>query len=88
MFNKKLIFLILVLGLALTYAWSRIHVIELGYAVTQLGKEAEQLTRDNGLLKTRLADALATAKLAALAKKHKMSPPDQTRIFFISEETQ
>lgn len=83
MFKKKLIFVVLVLGLALAFAASRIRVIELGYAVTRLEQEAEKLKQENGLLKTQLANALSTPKLVDLAKKHQMQPPTQTQIIFM-----
>lgn len=86
MYRKKLVWIVLGLGLALAFVWSRIHVIELGYAVTELEKEIEKLKQENGLLKTRLADALSTPKLVALAKKHEMHPPQKSQILFIPEE--
>lgn len=76
---------IMVLLLALGYAWSRIHVVELGYEVTQLRKVVEQVSQENGVLKSKLAGSVAHGHLLPLVKQYGMKPPESRNIYFISE---
>ena len=71
MMSKKIIFgLLFVLGLSLSYAWSRIRVVELGYEVTKLKAEMEKIKRTNGILKSKVAKSLSTNQLVRFSKKY------------------
>ncbi len=86
MFSRKIFFIAVVFGLALLFAWSRIHVIELGYEVSKLGGEIEKIKQNNSLLKSRLAKGVSAEELARLAARHGMKGPASDKILFMAEE--
>lgn len=86
MISKKIFYILSFFGLAFLFAWSRIHVIELGYGVSKLKGEVERIKRENGLLKSKTAGGISTTELLRYAEKFGMTPPGSDRILFIPEE--
>lgn len=85
MVKKKIFFIFIVLALALLFAWSRIHVIELGYEVSRLQREIGKIKQNNSLLKSKLARAISTEELARLAIQHRMQGAASDKILFLVE---
>ncbi|MDO8493984.1 MAG: hypothetical protein Q7S68_01430 [Deltaproteobacteria bacterium] len=83
---KKVLLLGLVLAFALLYAWSRVHVVELGYAVSRLKGECEELERSNGLFRSKVAKRASTEELVSFAQKFGMVPPRQDQIIFMEDK--
>lgn len=82
---QKIILVLVVLGLVLLYAGSRIKVVEMGYEISRLKNENAMSKRQNGLLQSKVAKAKATSRLARWTKKLKMSPPGGEKILFLEE---
>lgn len=85
MFSKRILFVLGGLGLALCYAWSRIHVVELGYEVSRLKQVVEKIKQENGILQSMLAEALSVNRLLSLAQRRGMNPPESQSIYFAPE---
>lgn len=85
MLSKKILLVLLVVGFSLFFAWSRIHVVELGYEVSRLKGETEKAKQENGGLKSALAQALSAEKLSSLAKRLGMGEPEAGEIIFVPE---
>lgn len=85
MSSKRILGIGLLFSLALLFAWSRIQVIELGYAVSSLQREVEALRQNIGLFKSELAKHLSQEALLALAKRHGMTAPRREQILFVTE---
>lgn len=83
--NNWILLGLMIFLLALGYAWSRIHVVELGYEVTQLRNEIEKIKQENSLFQSQMAAALSTHRLLEMARRHGMKPPESRNIYFISE---
>ena len=83
--SRKIFLSAIVLFLALLYAWSRIKVIELGYDVSKTKGEIAEMTRDNALLKSKVAQAKSTSRLADWAKRLGLASPEAGKVLFIQQ---
>lgn len=84
--KRRILFLLLGFGLALLFVWSRIRVVELGYAVGSLREACEKLERENGLLKSKIAEKTATSELVQMAGRLGMKPPRSEQMIYLQEE--
>lgn len=73
------------MALALLYVGMRVKVIALGYEVSKLKTEGEEMKRGNSLLSSEIAEKRSTAKLANWAKQLGLGPPASDQILFIKE---
>lgn len=83
--SRKIIQVLIILGLALLYAGSRIKVIELGYEVSKLKNQVAEMTRTNGLLKSQVAQGHSIAKLADWVNRLGFSAPETSQVLFVNE---
>lgn len=83
--SRKIFLSAIALFLALLYAWSRIKVIELGYDVSKTKSEIAEMMRDNALLKSKVAQAKSTTRLADWVKRLGFASPDAHQVLFINE---
>lgn len=83
--SKKIFGILFVLTLALLYCWSRIQVIRLGYEVSKQKSKVELFHRENELIKSKIAEYVATPRLSVWAERFGMHPPRGEQILFISE---
>lgn len=84
--SRKILLSVVILCLALLYAWSRIKVVELGYDVSKAKGEIAEMMRENGLLKSQVAQAKSTARLADWAKRLGMASPGADQVLSIGED--
>jgi len=76
---------LIILGLALLYAGSRIKVIELGYEISRLKNQVNEMARTNGLLKSKVAEGHSTTRLADWANRLGFHAPETSQVLFIRE---
>lgn len=81
--SKKILLVLCLLGLALLYAASRIQVIEKGYEVSKLRAKIGEMERANGLLRSKVAAAKSTEKLARWTQRLQFSPPKPDQVLFV-----
>lgn len=87
MISRRIFFVLLsALSLALLFAWSRIHIIELGYEVSKLKSEVETIARLNGVLKSQVARAQSMEELLKLSAGFNMQSPSGEKVLFVPEE--
>ena len=84
--SRKIILVFVALGLALLYVGSRIKVVELGYEVSKLQSQVNEMTRENSLLKSKVASGSSTARLAEWAKRLNMAPPEAKQVLFLEKK--
>ena len=83
--SRKIILVFIVLLFALSYAWSRIKVVELGYEVSKLQSQVSEMARDNSLLRSKVAAGGSTSRLADWARRFGMTPPDAAHVLFLEK---
>ncbi len=85
LFSRRLVQLLIVLAMALLYVGSRIKIVELGYEVSRLRSEISETKRENALLKSKVAHARSTERLAEWAERLGMTTPAANRVLFLNE---
>jgi len=84
-FSKKIVLVLIILGLALLYAGSRVKVIEFGYEVSKIKAGVSDMERENALLKSKVAQARSTEKLIESAKRLGFAAPETHQVLFLRE---
>lgn len=82
---KKIFLLVVVMGLALLYAASRIQIVEMGYEVSRIQSKVTEMRRTNSLLKSKLALAKATSRMDVWSRELGMTLPSLQQILWIEE---
>ena len=86
---KKTLFLLAIgFCLAMAYAWSRIKVIELGYEVSRLKSGVASAQREVSLLRSQVAEAKSSEKLAEEAKQAGLVLPLSGQVIFLNETSE
>ena len=80
---KRILQILVVLGLALLYAGSRIKMVELGYEVSRLRSEIAEMNRENALLKSKAAQKKSADRLSQWAQNLGMATPAADRVLFL-----
>lgn len=83
--SQKILMVLVPLTLAILFAGSRIKVIELGYEVSRAKSQTEEMVRTNNLLKSKVAQASSTSRLADWAKHLNMASPETNHVLFLDE---
>lgn len=84
--RKKISLIVVVLALALLFAWSRIRVIEMGYEISSLKDQVAAMERVNGLLRSRVAKAKSTSQFDLWTKQFGFVSPGRSQVIFMEAE--
>lgn len=77
----------LALGLSLVHVWTRITVLELRYAMTDIARRVEGLKKEIGRAELAVTALKAPERLEAIAKDQLgLQPPGPGQVIFVQEE--
>ena len=83
LFKSMSVYVALFLVFALTYVWSHIKVMELGYHIRQLEETQEKLKEQNRALMVEAATLRSPQRLENIAKELGLKRPDEHKVYII-----
>ena len=76
--------LLFITFLALFYVWTRVQVVQLGYEITMLKREAEGILKQVSGLKLEIAKLKSPKRLEEVARQNlRMQPPSAEQIVLV-----
>lgn len=79
--------LLFITALALFYVWSRVQVVELGYELTAMKQQANELNKQISNLELEIGKLKSPLRLESIAKKELgMQPPAAEQIVLVRPE--
>lgn len=85
--RKWAVWLILITILALFYVWSRVQVVQLGYELTAMKHDAQELSKQVSNLEMEIAQLKSPKRLEEMAKqKLGMTPPSGEQVVLIKPD--
>lgn len=85
--RKGVAFVAIAIALSLTFVWTRVRVVQLGYEVSQLNQQVGNLLKQKDQLEAEVARLKSLDRLERLAKEHfYMRLPTGNEIIFIASQ--
>lgn len=83
-FSHTLAFGILLTAVILFYVWTRVEVVRLNYAISDVSKKEKELLMKNEQLKVELATLSAPSRLSSLARDElHLKDPNQRQVIYM-----
>jgi len=82
---RNTIFVVLFVGMAVAFVFTRMKGVELDYAVYRVNKEFNEINIKNKELKAQRASIFSAERLRKISAEHNLAVPKQEQVIVITE---